>query len=95
MEAIRVVINGALGKMGREITRAVDKEPGLKVVGAVEKEVDQQYFALPETSELVPFSSDLDALLRKCEPNVLVDFTTAEVSISLRALPLNGRLIWL
>lgn len=82
MEPVRVVINGALGKMGQEVTRAVVYEPGLEVVGAVEKEVSQQYLALVETPELVPFSSDLASLLKSCNPDVLVDFTTAEVSIA-------------
>jgi len=82
MEPVRVVINGALGKMGQEVTRAVVYEPGLEVVGAVEKEVSQQYLALVETPELVPFSSDLASLLKSCNPDVLVDFTTAEVSMA-------------
>jgi 4-hydroxy-tetrahydrodipicolinate reductase len=82
MEPVRVVVNGALGKMGQEVTRAVVNEPGLKVVGAVEKEVSQQYVSLVDTPEIVPFSSDLASLLKSCIPDVLVDFTTAEVSIA-------------
>jgi len=82
MEPTRVVINGALGRMGREVTRAVLEDPKLKVVGAVEKKVTQNYLPLPETSELIPFSSNLDSLLRSCNPDVLVDFTNAEVAIT-------------
>jgi 4-hydroxy-tetrahydrodipicolinate reductase len=77
-----VVINGASGRMGQEITKAVIREPGLKVVGAVEKEVTQRYFALAETPELVPFSSDLDSLLKDCNADVVVDFTNAEASVA-------------
>ena len=82
MEFTRVVINGASGRMGQEITKAVISEPGLKVVGAVEKEVSQRYFALAEIPELVPFSSDLDLLLKNCNADVVVDFTNAEVSMT-------------
>ena len=82
MEPIRVVIHGALGRMGQEITRAIASEPGLKIVGAVEKEVTQQYLPLPKISELVPFSSDLGSLLKSCHPDVVVDFTNAEASIA-------------
>lgn len=82
MEPIRVVINGALGKMGQQITGAVAREPGLRAVGAVEKEATQQYVALPETLELIPFSSDLAALLRSCNADVMVDFTNAEASMA-------------
>ena len=82
MEAIRIVINGALGKMGREVSKAVLNEPGLEIVGAVEEKVTQQYLPLPETSELIPFSSDLDSLLKSCNPAVLVDFTNAAASMA-------------
>ena len=82
MEPIRVVINGALGRMGQQITEAVVREPGLRAVGVVEKEVTQQYLALPETLELIPFSSDLDSLLKGCDADVVVDFTNAEVSMA-------------
>ncbi|MFO7773486.1 MAG: 4-hydroxy-tetrahydrodipicolinate reductase [Dehalococcoidia bacterium] len=82
MELTRVVINGASGRMGQEIIKAVVREPWLKVVGAVEKEVAQRYFPLAETPELVPFSSDLDWLLRNCNADVVVDFTNAEASIT-------------
>ena len=91
MEILRVVINGALGKVSREVTKAIDSEPGMKIVGATEKEVTQYYFALPETSELVPFSSDLDSLLKKCQPDVVVDFTNAEASMASARIALKQK----
>jgi 4-hydroxy-tetrahydrodipicolinate reductase len=81
-EPIRVVINGAFGRMGQEITRAVVCEPGLRAVGAVEKEVTQQYLPLTEAAELIVLSSDLDSLLKSCDADVVVDFTNAEVSMA-------------
>jgi 4-hydroxy-tetrahydrodipicolinate reductase len=68
--------------MGQEITKAVVCEPGLKAVGAVEKEVTQQYLPLTEAAELIVLSSDLDSLLRSCDADVVVDFTNAEVSMA-------------
>ena len=82
LEPIRVVINGALGRMGQEITKAVVCEPGLRAVGAVEKEVTQQYLPLTEAPELILFSSDLESLLKSCDADVVVDFTNAEVSMA-------------
>jgi 4-hydroxy-tetrahydrodipicolinate reductase len=82
VEPIRVVINGALGRMGQEVVRAVVREPGLRAVGAVEKEVTQKYLPLAEASELVCLSSDLGSLLRSCDADVVVDFTNAEVSMA-------------
>ncbi|MCK4579765.1 MAG: 4-hydroxy-tetrahydrodipicolinate reductase [Dehalococcoidia bacterium] len=81
MEVIRVVVNGALGRMGGEVTKAVLDDADLRVVGAVEKKVTQKYLPLAGTSDLVPFSSDLDSLLRSCNADVLVDFTNAEASM--------------
>jgi 4-hydroxy-tetrahydrodipicolinate reductase len=82
LEPIRVVINGAFGRMGQEITKAVVCEPGLKAVGAVEKEVTQQYLPLTEASDLIVLSSDLDSLLKSCDADVVVDFTSADVSMA-------------
>jgi len=82
MEIIRVVVNGALGRMGQEVTQAIVREPGLQAAGAVEKEVTQQYLALSEAIELVPFSSDLGSLLKSCDADVVVDFTNAEASMA-------------
>jgi 4-hydroxy-tetrahydrodipicolinate reductase len=81
-EPIRVVINGALGRMGQEVARAVVCEPGLRAVGAVEKEVTQQYLPLAEATELILLSSDLESLLKSCDADVVVDFTSADVSIA-------------
>jgi len=81
MEVIRVVVNGALGRMGQEVIKAVVREPELKVVGAAEKNVTQKYLPLADALELVPFSSDLESLVKSCNPHVLIDFTTAEVSM--------------
>ncbi len=82
MEPIRVVINGAFGRMGQEITKAVVCQPGFRVVGAVEKEVTQQYLPLAEAPELIVLSSDLASLLQSCDADVVVDFTNAEVSMA-------------
>jgi 4-hydroxy-tetrahydrodipicolinate reductase len=82
MKVIRVAINGALGRMGQEVTKAVAHEPGLKLVGAVEKEVVQHSLPLADVPDIVPLSSDLESLLGECNPDVLVDFTNAETSIT-------------
>jgi 4-hydroxy-tetrahydrodipicolinate reductase len=91
LEPIRVVINGALGRMGQEVTKAVVCEPGLKAVGAVEKEVTQKYLPLAEAAELIPFSSDLDSLLRSCNADVVVDFTNAEVCMAAARIALQQK----
>jgi 4-hydroxy-tetrahydrodipicolinate reductase len=91
VEPIRVVINGAFGRMGEEITRAVVREPGMRAVGAVEKEVTQQYLPLTEVSELILLSSDLESLLKSCDADVVVDFTNAEASMAAARVALKQK----
>ena len=76
MKPISVVVLGALGKMGQEVVKAVCREPGMRVVGAVEQTTENS-LSLPDGSGKVPLSSDLDKILTDCHPDVLVDFTLA------------------
>jgi 4-hydroxy-tetrahydrodipicolinate reductase len=92
MEFIRVVVNGALGRMGQEVVKGVAREPRLKLVGAVETEVTQRYFPLAEGPELVPFSSDLHSLLKSCNADVVVDFTNAEASMAAARTTISQRI---
>ncbi len=62
--------------MGREVVSAVTKEPGLQLAGAVELNVPDGYLPLPDGSGTVPFSSNLEHIITRCKPNVLIDFTT-------------------
>ncbi len=76
MKPIRVVLQGASGRMGREIVNAVCRESEIQLVGAVELQVSEDYLTLPDNSGTVPFSSNLNYILTSCQPDVLVDFTT-------------------
>ncbi len=81
MKPIRVVVQGALGKMGREVINALCRESEMQVVGAVELKVTEDYLPLPDGSGTVPFSSNLDYIITSCQPDVLVDFTTARATM--------------
>jgi 4-hydroxy-tetrahydrodipicolinate reductase len=81
MKPIRVVVQGASGRMGREIINALCCEPEMQVVGAVELQVAEDYLPLPDSSGTVPFSSDLDHILTSSQPDVLVDFSTAQATL--------------
>jgi len=82
MKPIKVAVNGASGKMGREIVNALCQEPEMQVVGAVDLHVSEDYLSLPDNSGSVPFSSNLEYILTSCQPDVLVDFTNAEVCLA-------------
>ena len=81
MTPIKVVVQGASGRMGREIVNALCREPEMQVVGAVELEVKEDFLPLPDKSATVPFSSNLDSILTGCQPDVLVDFTIARATM--------------
>ena len=81
MQPTKVVVNGALGRMGREVVNAICHEPEMQVVGAVELQVAEDYLPLPDSSGAVPFSSNLDHILTSCQPDVLVDFTIAQATM--------------
>ena len=76
MAPIRVVINGATGKMGTETVNAVCREDDLALIGAVCHRERGPTLALPGGNE-VPLSTNLEDLLQQTHPDVLVDFTNA------------------
>jgi len=81
LEPIKVVVRGALGRMGQTVVSGLCREPGIQVVGAVELQVAEDYLPLPDGSGTVPFSADLDHILTSCHPDVLVDFTVAQATM--------------
>ncbi len=81
MKLIRVVVNGASGRMGREVISALCSEPEAEVVGAVELQPTEQFLPLPDGSATVPFSANLDYIVSSCQPDVLVDFTIAQATM--------------
>lgn len=75
--AIRVAVSGT-GNMGREVLRAICRDPDLEPVGVLEKFSSEDVLSLPDSSGLVPFGADAPALLARVRPEVVVDFTNAE-----------------
>tara|TARA_B100000315_G_scaffold251197_1_gene285575 strand:- start:1357 stop:2145 length:789 start_codon:yes stop_codon:yes gene_type:complete len=76
MAPIRVVVNGATGKMGMETVAAVSQQGDLALVGAVCHRERGPRLTQPGGIE-VPLSTDLERMLEETHPDVLVDFTTA------------------
>ena len=84
---IRVLVNGALGRMGGEVCKKVFAEPDLELVGAVD--IKEGTIALGEG---VPVSTDLVAAIEATKPQVVVDFTRPDVVMGnlRKMLPLGG-----
>ena len=82
MKPIKVVVHGASGRVGQEIVKAVCREPEMRLVGAVDIKTTQDSLVLPDGSGAVLFSIDLEDILTRCRPEVLVDFSIAQAAMS-------------
>ncbi len=81
MKPIKVVVQGASGRMGREVVNALCHEPETQIVGAVDVQAAEDYLPLPDSSGTITFSANLDYILTRCQPDVLVDFTIAQATM--------------
>ncbi len=68
---IKVLVNGALGRMGRTVCGAVNADSELELVGAVDVSAGEV--------EGIKVETNLDAALKKFAPDVMVDFTRPNV----------------
>ena len=84
--SIPVIVNGAAGKMGREVIKAVAEASGLTLMGAIDTTPEHQGKDAGELAGLsepleVPITNQLEPMLayvageRQMQPGVLVDFT--------------------
>ena len=89
MGVIKVAVTGASGKMSKEVIAALCREEGIDPVGAVSTKATEDYLSLPDGSGLIPLSSDLEAILSRTRPDVLVDFTSADYAFSAAVLALK------
>jgi len=81
MSPIKVVVHGAAGRVGQEVVKAVCQEKDMVLVGAIDLKVTGDSLVLPDGKGSVPFSTNLAAVLDACEPDVVVDFSTAKASM--------------
>jgi 4-hydroxy-tetrahydrodipicolinate reductase len=88
--SIPVIVNGAAGKMGREVIKAVAQASDLILLGAIDTTPQHQGKDAGELAGLsepleVPISNQLEPMLayvageRQMQPGVLVDFTHPDV----------------
>lgn len=87
----RIVVHGALGKVGRVVVGAVDRADDLEPVGAVDIGATHDRLPLPHSGGSMPLSRDLDGLLQGVQADVVVDFTNAEGGLgTIRACARHG-----
>lgn len=82
---IKVVIAGALGRMGTILGRLVSEAPDLELVGGIDIRAGTFYGAP------VVEAKNIDTFLKATEPDVLIDFTVANAAVAnIKAAAANG-----
>ncbi len=77
---VTVLVNGACGRMGRAVLKAVQEAEDLQLVGAVDVAGGAdcgELAGLPKSGVLV--ETDLQAALERIKPEVMIDFTRPDV----------------
>ena len=78
---IRVMVNGAGGKMGREVVKAVHNDPELTLVGGIDPtKAGQDVGSVAGIEQLgIEMNASIDEVLNTNKPDVIVDFTNPAV----------------
>ena len=73
---IRVLVNGALGRMGSEVVKKVCAEADLELAAVVD--IKEANIALDNGTTMAT-QTDLEAAIKASAPDVVVDFTRPDV----------------
>ena len=78
---IRVMVNGAGGKMGREVVKAVHNDPDLTLVGGIDPtKAGEDVGSVAGIEQLgIKMNASIDEVLDTNKPAVIVDFTNPAV----------------
>ena len=71
---IKVGVTGAMGRMGKEVIKAVLNDPELELVCAIDK-----FGAGEKITENIVIEDDIKVAIEKSKPNIIVDFTQPSV----------------
>lgn len=83
MAPIRVIVNGASGRMGQEVVKALCRESTMQIVGAIDLKASETCLVLPDGSGTVPLLPSIERVVAKCAPDVIIDFSTATAVMSM------------
>ena len=82
MGEIRVVLHGALGKMGQAVSAGLAKEDGITIVGGADVAAQGSRWTVLGVSGDLPLATSAEGVLTETSPDVLVDFTAADATVS-------------
>ena len=77
MAATRVIVHGAAGRVGIEVLTALAQDLEVEPAGAVDLMAHAHELPLPGGTGIVSYATSLEALLDRCQADVVVDFTNA------------------
>jgi len=83
MAPIKVAVYGALGKVGREVVKAIASDSATIIVSAIDIKAVGDHLILPEYNINVPLSSNIEEIIDITHPEVIVDFTVAKAAMPL------------
>ena len=83
MPPLRVIVHGAMGRMGRETLGALSRDPDLEPVGAIDIPPREDELPLPDGSGTIPYATTLEELLSRCQADVVVDFSHATACMAM------------
>ncbi len=92
MAPLRVIVHGAAGKMGRESLAALCRDADVEPVGAVDIAALDDHFPLPDGTGNVPYATNLEAVLSRCQADVVVDFTNASACMAVASVAASNGL---
>ncbi len=81
MAGIRVIVHGALGKMGQTVAAGLAQQPGIQVVAGVDVAAKGDRMTIASTGAEVPLAASLDGVLGRVPADVLVDFSRADATL--------------
>lgn len=87
----KILVHGALGRMGKEVLSAISADSSFETVGAVDIKAEDTVLTLPDGINKVPISKSLDSVLDTTNPDVVVDFSAQDVVPNLAKIVLSAR----
>jgi 4-hydroxy-tetrahydrodipicolinate reductase len=80
MSPIRIVVQGACGRVGKVLLETIRAESGVEIVAAVDIKPSGNEATLPD-GRRIPLSDNLEQILKTTKPEVLVDFSLAPATL--------------
>jgi 4-hydroxy-tetrahydrodipicolinate reductase len=78
---VKVVVTGAQGRMGRAMIEGLAAEPDVDLAGAIDRKATEEFIDLPRGGGLVPVGRELEPIIRRVRPRVVLDFTVREAAM--------------